>query len=444
MIKALLSFSLLYGTILTAQTLTGTLTQHQGQQISLTGFNYYKSYQLSKTTVDSLGNFILNYPKDYYGMGVLKTQDNSSLVLILTESNIQLIGTHLQDPKSLSFTNSVTNANFVQYAQAQGLRNNALSALKYLDDLYQKEPFFAQRKKLKTAVKNEQAYILKEDAAFMAALEPQSYLRWFIPYRKLVQDMPVIVRNETQRIPDAIAQFRITDFKNPKFKTSGLFKELIEGHYMLLENMGQSLDSVYAQMNTSTQYLIDHLQEKDSLLNTVADELFDYFENRSLFKASEYLSMRLLNDSQCVLEDDLVEKLESYSAVKVGNIAPDIILGKQKLSAIKTNKLVVFGASWCPHCTKEIPILEKHYTSWKEKNVEVFYISIDIDPAAFQKVYTNTPWQTYCDFKGWDTPAAKDYYITGTPTYFLLDENNKILARPNSVEHANVLIDFRL
>ena len=43
-----------------------------------------------------------------------------------------------------------------------------------------------------------------------------------------------------------------------------------------------------------------------------------------------------------------------------------------------------------------------------------------------------------------DTPAAKDYYITGTPTYFLLDENNKILARPNSVEHANVLIDFRL
>lgn len=127
--------------------------------------------------------------------------------------------------------------------------------------------------------------------------------------------------------------------------------------------MGQALDSVYTQMNVSTQYLIDNLQENEGLLNTVADELFTYFEKRSLFKVSAYLSISLLNDSQCVLEDDLAAKLESYRKMKVGNIAPDITLEKQKLSAIKTNKLVVFGASWCPICKSEaLELLHHGYT----------------------------------------------------------------------------------
>lgn len=443
--KTVISIALLCCTIITAQTITGNLSQHQGQVLTLTGFNYYNNYELAKTTIDSLGNFTLNYPKEYKGMGILKTQDNSSLVFILTEPNVQLKGVHLQDINSLSFTSSVANTNFVNYAKTQGLQRNAMSALKYLDNLYQKEQLFTKRKKLKKAIKKELTHIKKQDAAFIAKFDKQSYLRWFIPYKKLVQDMPTIVRKETQRIPEAIAQFRSTDFNHPNFKTSGLFKELIEGHYLLLENMGQPLDSVYAQMDVSTQYLIDNLQENDSLLNTVSNELFNYFEKRSLFKVSEYLSVNLLNNKQCALDDDLATKLESYRRMKVGNIAPDIILAdNKKLSDIKKNKLVVFGASWCPHCTKDIPILDKYYQEWKKKNLEIVYISIDTNKENYTKTYQNKPWQTFCDFKGWDTQAAKDYFVTGTPSYYLLDENQKIIARPNGVAHVNVLVEYKL
>lgn len=442
--KTLLSCSLLCSVFLTAQTLTGTFTQHAGQQLSLSGFDHFKTIQLAATTVDSLGNFTLNYPKEYQGMGVLTTQDNSSLVLMLTEPNVQLSGTHLQDPNGLSFSNHTANTNFVQYAKAQGLRKNAMSALKFLEDLYQKEPLFTHRKKLQEAIKKEQAYLLKEEAAFIAQLEPQSFLRWYIPYRTLVQDMPGIVRMETHRIPEAIAQFRTTDFNHPNFRTSGLFKELIEGHYLLLENMGQALDSVYTQMNLSTQYLIDHLQGNEQLLNSVSNALFNHLEARSLFKASAYLSTTLLNNSQCVLEDDLANKLESYRTMKVGNIAPDITLEKQKLSAIQSTKLVVFGASWCPHCKSEAVQLAQQYDAWKAKNIAIVYISIDTDPTALQTAYANAPWHVYCDFKGWNTPAAKAYHITGTPSYFLLDKDNKILARPNNVEHAKAIITHTL
>ena len=50
------------------------------------------------------------------------------------------------------------------------------------------------------------------------------------------------------------------------------------------------------------------------------------------------------------------------------------------------------------------------------------------------------PWQSYCDYKGWETQAAKDYYISGTPSCFLLEATNKILLRPNSLAHANAWI----
>ena len=83
-------------------------------------------------------------------------------------------------------------------------------------------------------------------------------------------------------------------------------------------------------------------------------------------------------------------------------------------------------------------------TTLQAQNIETVYISIDTDPTAFEVAYANTPWPTYCDFKGWNTPAAKAYHITGTPSYFLLDKDNKILARPNNVEHAAVLINYRL
>ena len=90
-LTVLLSTSL----VLHCQTLNGTLEQHAGQQISLTGFHYYQSLELSKTIVDSLGHFSLHYPKEYTGMAVLKTQDNSSLVVALTTPHIRLKGTHL-------------------------------------------------------------------------------------------------------------------------------------------------------------------------------------------------------------------------------------------------------------------------------------------------------------------------------------------------------------
>jgi thiol-disulfide isomerase/thioredoxin len=428
-----------------AQTISGNLKNHAGQQISLTGFNYYKNYELANASVDSLGNFVLNYPKEYKGMAILKTQDKSSIVFVLVEPTIYLKGNHLTETDSLQFTNSLENNIFVKYAKEQRFRGNAVSALDFLDPLYQNQLLFAKQKKFLKKIKKEQARLQKEDMKFFSNLPHHSYARWFIPHRKFIHEMPIIVRRKTEKIPNAINQFRNIDFNNTNFKTSGLFKEVVEGHYLLLENMGQSLDSMYVQMNLSSTYLINNLQKDEVLLNEVSAQLFDYFEKRSLFKASEYLSVTLLNQNQLRLNDHLIGKLEGYRKLKVGAIAPDIQLTTtKKLSDIQRPKLVIFGASWCLKCKTDTKEIFKLYDTWKAKNIEIVYISIDTAEQEFEAAYGNMPWKTYCDFKGWATQAAKDYYISGTPSYFLLDVNNKILVRPNTVLHANVWIERKL
>lgn len=429
----------------TAQTLTGQLKQHAGQTLTLTGFNYYKTILLSNTVADSLGNFTLNYAKTYTGMALLQTQDKNSMILLLNQQPITLKGTHIVERDRLVFNNT-ENKLFFEYALAKGQRNNALSAWGYLENLYSKQPLFLKQKNVAKVIFKEQKRIAKEDADFVKNLEQDSYLAWFIPKRTLIQETSTIMKTATQRIPEAIAQFRNTNFNNPNWKTSGILKEFINGHYFLLENMGQSLDTIYKQMNTSTDYMINNLSVNDSLLNTVSEKLLKYFEKRSLISAAAHLSNKMLSQSLCVLNDSLVNNMQKYVTLKVGNTAPDIQLNNRKLSDFNKPILLVFGASWCPHCVTEKKVLVAQYSSWQKanKNIEVVYISLDTDKYAYSAAFKNTPWHNYCDYKGWDTQAVRDYFVNGTPTYVLLDKDLKILVHPNSIAHANVWVKTRL
>lgn len=435
---------LLVNTITYSQTITGNLSQQQGQVITLTGFNYYDAVVLATDTITPQGNFSLNYPTSYKGMALLKTEDNSQLPLVLTEP-ISIQGTSLAHPDSLQFINSPKNKQFNTTVQGITQRTQAYQAWRYLQTIYTNPEYIQPPKKVLTNIQNELQRIAQANSKSINALPKNSYTRWFLPLRQLVNQMPNSAKVYTERIPKNIQEFRAIDFTNPNFKTSGLLKQLIEGHFMLIEKQAQPKDSMYAQMNTSTQYVIDQLQSQPELLNIVSKHLFHHFEKRSLFKASEYLAINLLEHNQCEIEENLTAKLEGYRKLKVGNIAPDVQLtATKKLSDIKTNKLVVFGASWCPHCKTDAVEIEKLCKTWQQHNTEVVYISIDEDEKEFNAYYNTKPWQTYCDFKGWDTQAAKDYYVTGTPSYFLLDANNKILVRPNTVLHANVWITQKL
>jgi thiol-disulfide isomerase/thioredoxin len=272
-----------------------------------------------------------------------------------------------------------------------------------------------------------------------------------------VSDVSTIAQYRPEEIPATIAAFRQLDYTNARLYKSGLFKDAIESHFWLLENSGKPLDSVFIEMKTSIDAMFLYLVKNEDRLNEVTNYLFDLLERHSLFQASEYLALKALNETSCTLNADLVKQLESYRAMKKGNIAPDIVFGKstylngvnQSMFSRLTNLttpyyLVVFGASWCPKCVEELPKIIQNYVKWRNLGLEVVYVSLDTEPAAFEQAAKSYPFFAYCDFKKWESPVAKDYYVFGTPTFYLLDAKREILLRPNSVSQVDAWVDWVL
>jgi hypothetical protein len=104
-----------------------------------------------------------------------------------------------------------------------------------------------------------------------------------------------------------------------------LLKEALENHYWLIENCGKPLDSVFIEMQKSIDAMMDNLIKDNKKFNEVTTHLFLLLERHSLFPASEYLALKVLNQSNCTLDSNLAKQLESYRAMKKGSIAPDSV-----------------------------------------------------------------------------------------------------------------------
>ena len=442
---------------LNAQSITGRFTQLAMQEIKLEGFNGLKTYVISNAAADEKGNFKLSYAKEDYGVAYLISSDKKPLFVLLSGEDVEIIGEALSAVETIHIKKGKENLLFEQYANEHPRREQALSAWIYLEKIYTMDSLFSVQK---TAVKNiqlEKQRIKEEDAAFLANLPKGSYVSWFLPTRKLVSDVATIAQYRPEEIPATIAAFRKMDYTNSRLYKSGLFKEAIESHFWLLENSGRSLDSVFIEMKFSIDAMMEYLIKDEKKLNEVTNYLFDLLERQSLFQASEYLALKVLNETSCTIESDLAKQLESYRAMKKGNIASDIKFGnmtylngvKQAMFNNLTNlttpyTLVVFGASWCPKCLEELPKLIQNYVKWRNLGVEVVYISLDTAQQVFEQSVKSYPFFAYCDYKKWESQVAKDYYVFGTPTFYLLDAKRKILMRPNSISQVDAWVDWVL
>jgi thiol-disulfide isomerase/thioredoxin len=438
-----------------AQTISGNLKLLVNQEIKLEGFNGLKTYPISSTKIDEKGNFKLNYFKADYGVGYLLSADEKPLFVILSGENLEIVGDALSYTETIKVTKGQENQWFEQYAKEHPRREQALSAWLYLDRLYAEDALFSKQKKSESAIKKEQARIKSEDAAFLTAMPADSYVRWYLPVRKLVSSVSTLAQYRPEEVPGAIEAFRNLDYTDPRLYQSGLFKDAIEAHFWLIENSGGSLAEVYAAMNVSIDAMMLRLVSNDKVLNEVTNHLFFVLERQSLFEASEYLALKLLGDERCTLDSDLKKQLETYRRMKVGNTAPDIVFDPtlfasqgRVISALSDLEsaytLVVFGASWCPKCMEELPQIVSQYAKWQSKGVEVVFVALEDDRAAFEGFVQSFPFASYCDAKKWDGSIVQDYFVFATPTMFLLDRKREIVLRPQSVKQMVSWVDWFL
>ncbi len=220
---------------------------------------------------------------------------------------------------------------------------------------------------------------------------------------------------------------------------------------------GKAIDYLgFYTLNNGNKDLQEHvfIQAVDTILNKamvngkvynfLMQYLIEGFDMYGFDRVISHIAENYEPAGTCVDEErksELEKRMENLRRLAVGNIAPDIIIegilgNKTTLADIdKDLTVILFWASWCPHCNSMIPGLKELYHAPRLPDFEILAISIDTSASDYSMALAmnTTPWINYAEFKGWNSKAAEDYSIYATPTMFILDRNRKILARPVSV-----------
>src|SRR5690554_2605602 len=126
-----------------------------------------------------------------------------------------------------------------------------------------------------------------------------------------------------------------------------------------------------------------------------------------------------------------------YKAYVVNNEAPEISLPnpegeEMKLSALRGNYVLIdFWASWCGPCCVENPNVVRLYNKYKDKNFEIFSVSLDDNKEQWVKAIQadGLVWKHHVsDLLKWNTPMTQKYQFNGIPHTVLIDPEGKIIA----------------
>lgn len=103
--------------------------------------------------------------------------------------------------------------------------------------------------------------------------------------------------------------------------------------------------------------------------------------------------------------------------------------------------LLVFGATWCPACRHEIPILKEYYSELKDDGLNVLGIdireSVKKVKSLIEKMQINYPVVLDSDAK-----VASLYKVVGIPLNIILDKNGVIVYKENRPPSKEFLKDL--
>ncbi|MGU3377264.1 TlpA family protein disulfide reductase [Chryseobacterium sp. M5A1_1a] len=200
-----------------------------------------------------------------------------------------------------------------------------------------------------------------------------------------------------------------------------------------------------ANVGASVDKLLDRLKVETPRGQTVLSELIDIFDVYDMdeFK-NKYLSQA--KNLKCTINDRLASTLKSNANVEMGAVFPNYKFQSATNTTAKSlydikadKKVIVFWSSTCSHCESELPKLLEKYNDLKTKNIQVIAFSLDVDKSSYTNKIAAFPWINDSELKGWNSNYVDTYNVHATPTYFILDANNKIISKP---DHVGDVLDY--
>ena len=192
-------------------------------------------------------------------------------------------------------------------------------------------------------------------------------------------------------------------------------------------NLGEEVDKLLQKVDVETPRG-----------QTILSELIEIFNVYNIKDLKE----KYLNEAKglkCTINDRLSSTIKSNLNTTIGSILPNNKFLNATNTKVKSwhdvkadKKIIIIWSSTCPHCEKEISEMFTNYNKIKSKNIEVIGFSLDTDATAYNEKVKLLPWINDTELKGWYSSYVELYNVQATPTFYIVDANNKIIANPDN------------
>ena len=205
------------------------------------------------------------------------------------------------------------------------------------------------------------------------------------------------------------------------------------------------------------EVVVDRAKAHDAVLEFALNQMLVGFYESNMETVCMYIIDNYINGDACGdadLSSVVKNTAESIQRLSVGHMPPNIQLNDVNglpldlyaLASKKKYTLVLFWSSYCEHCKGEAPEVKACYDSWNKKGFEILGVSIDRSPDAWKAAISERgfAFPNVCGMKDFQSPVAKDYRVTRTPAFYLLNTKGEIVLKPKSIREVQAYLSKNL
>ena len=401
--------------------------------------NSQRMVDTTKTDVSGTFDFVMT-PDMPVGMYRIMTPTGQMFNVVYDRENIDFVSTGITASDILSVKKSVENLIYYKYLHVKTNNEMRINILRPVLDYYPRSDTFYslirnQVAKLQDQVATVTSQLVKNNpgtlaAHFIAMDEPVKYN---LNLSSTEQD------NELKK-----TYFDHVDFNDTLLLRTHLFTAKLVGYLSLYQNQKMDKKEMEKAFVAPVDTILKKAHVNEQMYLFCLNYLMKGFEDFGFEHLLQHIAAhQQLADfpGSSIQKQALQKKLELITKLAVGKTAPDFTARTLKGKHIQLSKvqarhtLLVFWASWCPHCTAALPELEKFYDPEHPEKLQIIAVSVDDSkkPVLKEIKKEGYKWVNIAEQKGWDSPIALQYGVSSTPTFFLLDKDKKIVAKPSAI-----------
>lgn len=439
-IYALIFLTFILSTTLFSQQIKINLENLSEVRAALFSLQGEKVFFIDSLFTEQNGAIIYNADNLSTGFYQLRISGKSPITFVYSGENIELKADAENITETLEVVNSKSNRIYYDFVELNRDYKTKTELLQLILARYPKDDDFYL-----TTI-NKVGQLQKEYAAFIdsvVSIDKSSFIS------RYVQSSQLPILDYTLLVEEQISYLKSRALDSVNFNDAGLiYSDCFTNKSIEYLTYYRNHQLPKELLEQEFQKAVDTLLTKASVnilvYQQIADYLIDGFKKFGFDNVVDYIvGNYVVKDDLCLdekTENSIENRINQSKLLTVGTKAPNIILldtsgTKINLNGIKAAKiLLLFYSSQCPHCQDMLPEIFNLYK--QTNNFEVVAISLDENREDWINFINESKldWINVSDMNGWNSTAARDYYIYATPTMFLIDGNGKIVGKPTTTK----------